>query len=153
MVGLGWGLELVYVDAFVADFEDGEGFGAARGMEKDFVVLGRSHEGAAEGRGPADVVAVEIDFIGADDADCALCAGGVGIAHGSSEEGFGSALTGSGSFGVNHLRGFNSLGEKTNAAIDLAKAPLAVLIVGVLTAIAIAGSPGNDFDDGGAILG
>jgi hypothetical protein len=146
-------LEWVYVDAFVADFEDGEGFGAARGMEKDFVVLGRSHEGAAEGRGPTDVVAVEVYFIGADDAYYTLCAGGVGIAYGSSEEGFGGALTGSGSFGVNHLRGFDSIGEKTNAAIDLAKAALAVLVVGVFTAIAIAGSPRYYFDHRGAILG
>ena len=37
----------------------------------------------------------------------------------------------SGSFGVNHFRGLDSLREKANPSIDLAQPPLAVLIVGV----------------------
>jgi hypothetical protein len=44
-------------------------------------------------------------------------------------------------FRVHHFRGFDSLGEKANPPIDLPQPPLAVLIVGVFTAIAVAGSP------------
>ncbi len=40
-----------------------------------------------------------------------------------------------------HFRGFDSRGEKANPTIDLPQPPLAVPIVGVVTAIAIAGSP------------
>src|SRR5204862_6406765 len=44
-------------------------------------------------------------------------------------------------FWVHPFRGFDSLREKANPPIDLPQPPLAVLIVGVFTAIAVAGSP------------
>src|ERR1700736_6182019 len=59
----------------------------------------------------------------------------------SSEECPRRRLTRSRSFRVHHFRGFDSLGEKANPAIDLPQPPLAVLIVGVFTAIAVPGSP------------
>ena len=46
-----------------------------------------------------------------------------------------------GSLRVHHFRSFDSLPEKANPPINLAQPPLAVLIVGVFTAIAVAGSP------------
>jgi len=45
---------------------------------------------------------------------------------------------------VHHLRGIDSLREKANPPIDLAQPPLAVLIVGVFTAIAVARGPRHD---------
>lgn len=113
--GAGWCLERFYGDALVTDFEDGEGFGAAGRVKDDLVVLRGFHQGATEGGGPADVVAVEVDFIGADDADDSLDAGGIGIADGGSEEGPGRAQAGSGSFGIDDLGGFDALGEEANA--------------------------------------
>jgi hypothetical protein len=41
---------------------------------------------------------------------------------------------------VNHFRGFDSLYEKANPAVDLAQTSLGVLIIGVFTAIAVARS-------------
>src|SRR5438270_6216332 len=87
------------------------------------------------------VVAVEIDLVGAHDARHSLRSRGIGIAHGGSEECPGCRLPCSASFRVNHFRGFDSLGEKANPAINLPQPPLAVLVVGVFTAITVAGSP------------
>src|SRR6202000_3285563 len=49
--------------------------------------------------------------------------------------------------------GFHSLRQKANAAIDRPQPPLAVLIVGVFTAIAVAGSPRHDLRHGRAFPG
>jgi protein phosphatase len=87
------------------------------------------------------VVAVEIDLVGAHDTHHSLRSRGVGIAHGRSEECLRRRLPRSWSFRVHHFRGFDSRGEKANPTIDLPQPPLAVPIVGVVTAIAIAGSP------------
>jgi hypothetical protein len=57
------------------------------------------------------------------------------------------------SFRVHHFRGFDSLGEKANPPIDLPQPPLAVLIVGVFTAIAVAGSPRHHLRHGRAFPG
>ena len=45
-----------------------------------------------------------------------------------------------------------ALGEEADAAIDLAQAPLAVDVVGVLRAVAVGGGPGDDLDQLGALL-
>src|SRR6202023_759696 len=66
---------------------------------------------------------------------------GVGIAHGRAEECSRGRLPRSRSFRVHHFRSFDSLPQKANPSIDLAQPPLAVLIVGVFTAIAVTGSP------------
>src|SRR5262249_16066840 len=86
-------------------------------------------------------VAVEIDLVGAHDAHHSLRSRGIGIAHGRSEKCPRRGLPRSRSFRVNHFRGFDSLREKANPPIDLAQPPLAVLIVGIFTAIAVARSP------------
>src|SRR5205814_3448530 len=56
-------------------------------------------------------------------------------------------------FRVNHFRGFDLLREKANPPIDLAQPPLAVLIVGVFTAIAVARSPRHHLRHGRAFPG
>src|SRR5581483_7227294 len=87
------------------------------------------------------MVAIEIDFVGADDAHDSLCARGVGIAHRGSEERSGRLLRGSRRFRIDYFRGFDSLGQEANSTVDLAQTSLAVLVVSVFTAIAIARSP------------
>src|SRR5579864_1186994 len=99
------------------------------------------------------MVAVEIDLVGAHDAYHSLRSSGIGIAHGRTEECSRLRLPRSRSFRVHHFRGFDSLGEKANAPIDLPQPPLAVLIVGVFTAIAVAGSPRHHFRNGRAVPG
>jgi hypothetical protein len=83
------------------------------------------------------VVAIEIDFVCANDAHHSLRSRGIGKAHGRSEECLRRRLPRSRSFRIHHFRGFDSLGEKANPPINLPQPPLAVLIVGVFTAIAI----------------
>src|SRR5215831_16728461 len=99
------------------------------------------------------MVAVEIDLVGAHDAHRSLRSRGIGIAHGRSEECPRLRLSRSRSFRVHHFRGFDSLREKANPPIDLPQPPLAVQIVGVFTAIAVAGSPRHHFRDGRAFPG
>src|SRR5246127_2423557 len=57
------------------------------------------------------------------------------------------------SFRPHHFRSFDSLPEKANPSIDLAQPPLAVLIVGVFTAIAVARSPRHHLRHGRAFPG
>src|SRR6185312_10024998 len=78
---------------------------------------------------------------------------GIRIAHGCSEECSRLGLPRSRRFRVHHFRGFDSLGEKANPPIDLPQPPLAILIVGVFTAIAVAGSPGHHLRHGRAFPG
>src|SRR5262249_58672485 len=56
-------------------------------------------------------------------------------------------------FRVYHFRGIDSLREKANPPIDLAQPPLAVLIVGVFTAIAVARGPRHHLRHGRAFPG
>ncbi len=88
-----------------------------------------------------DVVAVEIDLVGAHDAHHSRYSRGIGMVHGRSEECSRRRLPRSRTFRVYHFRGFDSLGEKANPPIDLPQPPLAVPMVGVFTAIAIARQP------------
>ena len=99
------------------------------------------------------MVAVEIDLVGAHDAHHSLRSRGIGIAHGRSEECPRRRLPGSGSFRVHHFRGFDSLREKANPPIDLPQPPLAVPIVGVVTAIAVAGGSRHHLRHGRAFPG
>src|SRR5271169_6689923 len=95
------------------------------------------------------MVAVEIDLVGAHDAHHSRYSRGIGIAHGRSEEcpRLRPCLPRSRSFRVHYFRGFDSLREKANPPIDLPQPPLAVLVVGVFTAIAVAGSPRHHLHD------
>src|SRR5580692_6063939 len=99
------------------------------------------------------MVAVEIDLVGAYDAHHSLRSRGIGIAHGRPEECPRLRLPRSSSFRVDHFRGFDSLRKKANPPIDLPQPPLAVLIVGVFTSIAVAGSPRHHLRHGRAFLG
>src|SRR5580698_11269681 len=99
------------------------------------------------------MVAVEIYLIGAHDAHYSLQSLGIGIAHGRSEECPRRRLPRSRGFRVNHFRGLDSLREKANPSIDLAQPPLAVLIVGVFTAITVARSPRHHLRHGAAFPG
>jgi hypothetical protein len=90
---------------------------------------------------------------GVEDAHHSRYSRGIGIAHGRSEERPGRCLPRSRSFRVHHFRGFDSLGEKADPPIDLPQPPLAVLIVGVFTAIAVAGSPRHHLRHGRAFPG
>src|SRR5580692_6526217 len=99
------------------------------------------------------MVAVEIDFVCAHDAHHSRYSCGIGIAHSCSKERPRRRLPRSRSFRVHHFRGFDSLREKPNPPIDLPQPPLAVLIVGVFTAIAVAGSPRHHLGHGRAFPG
>src|SRR5207302_889625 len=93
--------------------------------------------------------------VGAHDAHHARYSRGIGIAHGRSEEcpRLRPCLPRSRSLRVHHFRGFDSLREKANPPIDLPQPPLAVLIVGVFTPIAVAGGPGHHLRHGRAFPG
>ena len=93
------------------------------------------------------MVAIEIDLVGAYDAHYSLHSGGIRISHGRSEECPRRRLPHSRSFRVYDFRGFNSLREKANPPIDLPQPPFAVLVIGVFTAIAVAGSPRHHLYD------
>src|SRR4030095_1805029 len=82
-----------------------------------------------------------------------LRCGGIDIAHSRSEECHRRCLPRSRSFRVHHFRGLDSLREKANPSIDLAQPPLAVLIIGVFTAIAVARSPRHHLRHGRAFPG
>src|SRR5438067_6126419 len=99
------------------------------------------------------MVAVEIVLVGAHDAHHSLRSRGIGIAHGRSEECPRRHLPRSRSFRVHHFRGFDSLREKANPPVYLPQPPLAVPIVGVVTAIAVAGSPRHHLRHGRAFPG
>src|SRR5207302_1865247 len=93
--------------------------------------------------------------VGAHDAHHARYSRGIGIAHGRSEEcpRLRPCLPRSRSLRVHHFRGFDSLREKANPPIDLPQPPLAVLIVGVFTPIAVARSPRHHLRHGRAFPG
>src|SRR4051812_37599954 len=110
-------------------------------MEYNAVARCRLQQRAPQRRHPTNVVALEIDFVGTHDAHHSLRSRGIGIAHGRAEECSRGRLPRSRSFRVHHFRSFDSLPEKANPPIDLPQPPLAVLIVGVFTPIAVTGSP------------
>src|ERR1700731_929143 len=153
--GLGsrWFTERFHRNALVTHFQHGQVFCTARQLKDYAVTRCRLHQRAPQRRHPTDVVAVEIDLVGAHDAHHSLRSRGIGIAHGRSEECPGRRLPRSRRFRVHHFGGFDSLREKANPPIDLPQPPLAVLIVGVFTAIAVAGSPRHHLRHGRAFPG
>src|SRR5438874_5294531 len=153
--GLGsrWFTERFHRNSLVTHFQHGQVFCAARRLENYAVARCRFHQRATQRRHPTDVVAVEIDLVRAHDAHHSLLSRGIGVAHGRSEECPRCRLRSSRSFRVYHFRGFDSLREKANAPIDLPQPPLAILIVGVFTAIPVAGSPRHHLRQGRAFPG
>src|SRR5437588_281228 len=148
-----WFTERFHRNAFVTHIQHGQVFCTARRLKNYAVACCRLHQRAPQRRYPTDVVAVEIDLVGAHDAHHSLRSRGIGVAHGRSEECPRRRLPRSRSFRVHHFRGFDSLREKANPPIDLPQPPLAVLIVGVFTAIAVTGSPRHHLRHGGAFPG
>jgi hypothetical protein len=94
-------------------------------------------------RHPADTVEIEIHLVEAHDAHDALDAGGVGIPHSCAKEHVGGGAAASRDFRIHDFGGVDSPCQEADPAIDLAQPPLAVLIVGVLAAIAVARGPGH----------
>src|SRR6266478_6329052 len=139
--GAKWFTERFHKNALVTHFHHVQVFCTARRLEDYAVARCRLHQRAPQRRHPTDVVTVEIDFVGAHDAHHSLHSHGIGIAHGRAEECSRGRLPLSRSFRVHHFRSFDSLPEKANPPINLAQPPLAALIVGVFTAIAVTGSP------------
>jgi len=113
----------------------------------------RLHQRAAQRGHPTNVIAVEVDLVGAHDAHYSLRSRGIGITHGHSEEYPRRSMTRSRSFRVYDFRGFDSLREKANPPIDLPQPPFAVFVIGVFTAIAVAGSPRHCLHNGRAFPG
>src|SRR5580700_1755049 len=148
-----WYTEPFHRNALVTHFQHGQVCCTTRRLENYAIARYRLHQRAPQRRHPADVVAVEIDLVGAHDAHHPLRSRGSGIAHSGSEECPRRRLPRSRSFRVNHFRGLDSFREKANPSIDLAQPPLAVLIVGVFTAIAVARSPRHHLRHGRAFPG
>ena len=73
-LGSGWFAERLHGNALVTHFEDLQLL-RRRAREPDAVAWARLHQGARQRRHPADVVAIQIDFVGADDADHLFRAG------------------------------------------------------------------------------
>src|SRR5450755_2099511 len=119
--GLGsrWFTERFHRNALVTHFQHGQVFCTARQLKDYAVARCRFHQRAPQRRHPADVVAVEIDLVGAHDAHHSRYSRGIGIAHGRSEECPRRRRPRSRSFRVHHFRGFISLGEEANPPINL----------------------------------
>ena len=100
-------------------------------------------ERAGQRRHPTDVAAVQIDFVEADDAHHPHCSGGVGVAHGRTEEHLLRGPSGPRGFRVHHFLGTDAPAEKAEPPVDLAQPLLAVLIVRVLAAVPVARRPGH----------
>src|ERR1700731_3119619 len=152
-LGSRWFTERFHRNALVTHFQHGQVFCTARQLKDYAVTRCRLHQRAPQRRHPTDVVAVEIDLVGAHDAHHSLRSRGIGIAHGRSEECPRRRLPRSRTFRVHHFRGIDSLREKANPPIDLAQPTLPVLIVGVFTAIAVARRPRHHLRHGRAFPG
>src|SRR6185312_7119565 len=113
-------------------------------FQLDHVAFARLQERARDWRDPADAAGARIRLVDADDGDAALGALAARIAHGRAEEHLLAILL---LRRIDHLGDFEPLGEKAQAAIDLAQALLAVDVIAVLRAIAIARGPGDGLDD------
>ena len=125
--GLGprWFAERLHGNALVTHFQDLQFLRATRRVKIHAVTGAGLHQRAPQRRDPADVVAVEIDLVGADDAHHPLRASGIGIAHGRPEEDPRRRPPGPGRLGVDHFRGIDSLRQIVNPLVDLAQPPLA----------------------------
>src|SRR5271163_5374443 len=79
-LGARWFTERFHSDALVTHVQHGQIFCTARRLENYAVALCRLHQRAPQSRHPTDMVAVEIDLVGAHDAHHSLRSRGVGIA-------------------------------------------------------------------------
>ena len=111
----------------------------------------RLHERDGERRAPADVAAVEVHLVGADDRDDLLNAGGGLVGDGCAEEYARTGRSRPRRGGVDDHGGVNAFREKAKPRIDLAQPSFAVMIVGVFTAVPVTGSPRYHLNHGGPL--
>jgi hypothetical protein len=134
-------------DAFVTHLENLEWLCTARRVHDDTVAGPVFHQRARQRRLPADMTAIQIDLIDANDAYFAFGAGAVSVAHRRSEEDLTGGAARSRNFRIHDFRGIDSFRKKADAPINLTQPPFVELIVGVLAAIAIASGPGHHLCD------
>src|SRR5216683_920893 len=133
----------------VTDFEHLDRLGPGRGAQLDGIALMRLQEGAGDRRDPADLAAVEVCLVDADDRDRLLGAMLIGIGDAGPEEDLVAPCL---LARVDHQGRLQPLGEKADAPVDLAQPLLAVEVIAVFRTVAIARRPGDDFDGFRALL-
>src|SRR4029077_16143500 len=86
--GLGprWFAERLHGDALISHFEDFQCLRTARRVQYHAVARPRFHQRARQWRHPADIAAIQIDLVDADDAPPPLRSRGTGVANGRSEK-------------------------------------------------------------------
>jgi hypothetical protein len=82
----------------------------------------------------------EVNLVYTDDGDRVQFTGPAFVADGGPEENLVGAIAAR-LLRVDDLGQVDALAQKADAPVDLAQAPLAVLVVGILAAIAVAGRP------------
>lgn len=135
----------------VLNVDDFEVLGFSWSVQCHTVTGARLHQRIGDGRAPTDVAAVEVYLVNAYDRDDLLVAGGVFVIDGSAEIDARGGRCGTPSSGIDDNGRVDTFRQKANSRIDLIQAPLTVEVVGVFTSVAVAGSPSDDFDDGGAL--
>src|SRR5689334_11771036 len=122
----------------VADGHDLDPLAAAGRLHLDHIADARLHQRPGDGRDPAHPILLDVGLVDADDGDGLLAVVRVGIGDSRAEE---HLLEMTLPVGIDHLGGFEALGQVANAAINLAKPLLAVNVIAVLRAVAVAGRP------------
>src|SRR6202795_4671341 len=115
------------------------------------VARARLDQRIGERRAPADVAAVEVHLVDADDRDDVFEAGGVLVGHGCAEEDARSGRPPPRSGGIDDYGRGNAFREKANPRIELAQPSFAVEGVGVFTAVPVTSSPRDDLHHRGPL--
>src|SRR5688572_14304478 len=137
----------------VANLEDFQFLGSTRRPKDHCVALAGLHQRVGERRHPADIAAIQVQFVRADNTNFAFGAGFVRQAHGCTEENLRCRAAGSWCRGIDDLGSVDAPSEEANPPVDLAEPLLTVVVVRVFAAIAIAGRPGDHLGDGRAFPG
>src|SRR5690606_32030691 len=126
-------------DGVVPDFEDLQALLPGRRTQRDAITFPGLEEGFCDGGNPGNAAGRRVDLVHAHDRDAALGPGVRGDANGRAEEQMDGEPPGAG----DSLGGLEGLDVVADPPVDLAQAPLAVDVVGVLGAIAERGGPGD----------
>src|SRR5690242_19158375 len=145
-VALGIGTERAAADA-----EDIELFAAARRSQRHRLAFALFQERAGHRRDPADIAALGVDLIDADDADRSLVAVLVRDRNRRTEIHGRFRVIIARSGWIDNFRRIETPNEKADAPIDLAQPLLAIDVIAVLGAIAVARRPGNGRDELGSL--
>src|SRR5947208_212400 len=89
-----------YGDALIAHLENLQVLGAARRVQHDAIAGSRLHQRGGQRRQPADVIAIQIDLVAADDAHGSFGSSGVDVAHRGAEKDLRGGAPTSGRFRV-----------------------------------------------------